>query len=90
MQYENGKSRIPQGLSHIRFKKQKENDCALWKMHAIEKATEPVMWGVQFTYNVKIVEEVYLHQVRKKNPKSRFPNMLCKELEGGFSKVWPS
>ena len=41
-------------------------------MHAMEKATEQVMWGVQLTYNVQIVEEGFLHEVRKKQ-KSKTP-----------------
>ena len=69
---ENGKSRISQGLSHIKFKKQKKNNCEKWEMHAMEKATEQVMWGVQLTYNVQIVEEGFLHEVRKKQ-KSKTP-----------------
>ena len=66
MQYENGTSRISQGLSHIKFKKKKKNNYASWKMHAIEKATEQVMWGLQFTYNVQIIDEGFL-----KNPKKQ-------------------
>ena len=85
MQYENGKSQISQGVSHIRLKK-KKNDCAWWKMHPMEKAREKVMWGVQFRHNVQIVEEEFL----KTPKKARFPNMLCQALEGGFTKVWPS
>ena len=41
-------------------------------MHAMEKATEQVMWGVQLTYNVQIVQEGFLHEVSKKN-KSKAP-----------------
>ena len=53
-------------------------------MHAMEKATEQVMCGVQLTYNVQILEEGFLHEVRRNNKISTASNVT----ESIFGNVW--
>ena len=56
-------------------------------MHEMEKATEQVMWGVQLTYNVQIVEEGFLHEVRRNN-KISTASYVTESIFGNVWLIW--